>query len=155
MILISVKFSVLLTSEQSPILESWPPHLLILPFLSTRLTRPCASPQLVFPGLFPSRVCDCFLQLLFIPHLAIRLTSPASGLTMLKNLRSPLIIAESRWFVINSSQSSSLQSFLPSEICVHVSLHSSLSLSLPTQAQSSQCLSSLVLLQLWLLGRPL
>lgn len=156
LILISViKFSFLLTSEQSPILESWLPHLLILPFLSTPLTRPCASPQLVFPGLFPSKVCDCFPQLLFIPHLSIRLTSPASGLTMLKNLRSLLIIAKSRWFVINSTQSFSIQSFLPSESCVHVSLHSSLSLSLPTQAQSSQCLGSLVLLQLWLLRRPL
>lgn len=135
LILISViKFSFLLTSEQSPILESWLPHFSILPFLSTPRTRLCASPQLVFPGLFPSGVCGCFPRLLFIPHLAIRITSPASGLNMLKNLRSLLIITKSRWFVINSTQSFNIQSFFRSEICLDVSLHSSLFLSLPTQA---------------------
>lgn len=151
-------------SSSSPfcsLLSSQPPRKVGFPISQSfpssplPLSRPCASPQLVFPGLFPSRVCECFPQLLFISHLALGITSPASGLNMLKNLRSLLIIAKSRWFEISSTQSFSTQSFLPSECCSHVSLRSSPFLSSPTQARSSQGLSSSVLLQLWLLRRPL
>lgn len=143
-----IKFSFLLTAEQSSILGGRLPHRLsVLPVTFTPLTRLSCKPSASLSPTTYKRLVTAFPEVRSSRTLLSEWLSPVTDLNTSRNIRSLLVVMKSRRFMINNIQSS-----FHSGTCLCLTSLSTISMT-SHSSPASQRLSNLVLLKLWLLRR--